>query len=309
MDAIMHGIDPQRKPNRPTDPKAGGARMQSLLSGDSDAAEREAAADPFAHLRGGRQRVTGCQPADGLARSAASLAPSGGPRYGQPASADQLTEHTPLAQRVGIAYDAVCRAVAAAPRDEDGRLSDYRPLLGLLEQASLPVTTDGAGTLIAIADVRREVTFSEFLECLGLVPAAPEAGSSAAAGADAGGSGGGSTSDAELPACPEPTWRHLQMTAAAQHGMGGGGSSEWRGADWQMTTAPPRGGQPRDVEQALHSARAEMAGISGRADGSEAGSLGLARLLNGNTQQFARHKQDAELGVDPRRGSTRLRHH
>ena len=44
-----------------------------------------------------------------------------------------------------------------------------------------------------------------------------------------------------------------------------------------------------------------MAAIGGRTDVSEAGSLGLARLLNGSTNQYARHKQDFELGANTQR--------
>ena len=97
------------------------------------------------------------------------------------------------------------------------------------------------------------------------------------------------------------------MTAAAQQGVGGG--TEWRGAELQLGGGPP---QPRDVQQVLHSARAEMAGISGnarvaggRAD-AEAGSLGLSRLLNGNLNQFARQSHRDALGAAT--GSRHMHH-
>jgi len=269
MDLAMHGIASEARGGLGHAQGRGGD-MHALMSGEPAATEL-ALDDPFAHVRGGGRRRPAAQnyPNDPLAIINADLgryqAP---PSYGVPAGASSGATADDLVRAVNSAYDAVMHAVASAPRDPDGSLSDYGFILTILHSYGLDLTTDGAGTLIASCDVRGGITFDEFLECLGLAqPSGPPPATNERTQ---------QTRHEPVAPASAPTW-----TAA-------GGSDRLHGLRAPATAAP-------------HTIR-DMATV-----GATSASLELGRLLNGDPRQNARRSNLANAttgGKSPRDGST-----
>lgn len=173
MDLAMHGIGAIEKPRRAPPPAhQQGSQMQALMSGESPP-PGAALDDPFAHVRGGGRHRPAAQayPTDPLALINADLGLSALDRQAtNPAAPQPCHDSNDLVRSVNEAYDALMRAVTSAPREADGSFSDYTFVFDILQRHGFQLGTEGAGNLIASCDVQGGISFSEFLQCLGLAP-------------------------------------------------------------------------------------------------------------------------------------------
>lgn len=246
MNALMHQVPLTSESRRRQHPAASGGTMADLLyQGEEDSATASAA-DPFAHCRGGRKPAT--RP---------------------PPQATRGLEEV---------YNELMEAVRTAPREQDGSLSEYSPLLRLLQSRGVELSTDAAGTLIATCDVRGGIEYEGFLACLRMGDGAPAAADGVQQLFAV------PPSDAPAPAppprvapAPAPAPAPQRILSAAEQAAH---AASWQQQTWRHLSLLPPQAPPPPPGTSAEEMRRQV--ITARAGGN------LADLLNGGTSRHAR---------------------
>ena len=259
MDDVMHGravLDPTRGPKPNLKYQSGTSVLTALRPEETKSDEM--GADPFAHLRA-RPKAAGPKP-----EAVAVAAPK-----------DPFTEAL-----AGVHRD-LCQLGASTPRDAQGALVDYRPLLWLLAERGLPLNADASGTLIAHFDVNATIEYDAFIALV--MNGLEERSFTVHYGA----MNRLEEPPAAAPApAPPPAPAPLQpRVAPTQPAIGSYDPSQW-----MMPLQPSLPQAPTDMTVATKRL------LGGGSTAKAATNVDLARALNGGLGQHAR-RSDAEYAV------------